>query len=148
MQYVKKLQGYAKLSTRLILVCIALLALCVNSCRSIPQTMQNQTQKRDSIITKTDSCYVYEKDSIYIDRGSDTIYVERVSMRYRDRLRCDTMIRSDTMIVSQLEMVEVEKEFNTLQKSLIGSGIVLWLICLIIITIFIYKIFRRVSKTA
>ena len=110
--------------------------------------MQNQTQKSDSIITKTDSCYVYEKDSIYIDRGSDTIYVERVSVRYRDRLRCDTMIRSDTMIVSQLEMVEVEKEFNTLQKSLIGSGIVLWLICLIIITIFIYKIFRRVSKTA
>lgn len=110
--------------------------------------MQNRIQKRDSIATKVDSCYIYEKDSIYIDRGGDTVYVERVSVRYRDRLKCDTMIRSDTVVVSQQETVEVEKELNTLQKSLMGSGAVLWLICLIIIITLIYKIFRRVSKTA
>lgn len=144
MQYEKKLQGFAKLLTKLTLVLTVLLALCVSSCKSIPQTMQNRRQSKDSIITKIDSCYIYEKDSIYIDRGDDTVYVERVCVRYRDRLRCDTMIRSDTIIVSQTETVEIEKEFNALQKSLMGSGAVLWLICLIIITIFLLKIFRRI----
>ena len=60
---------------------------------------------RDSLIvrTKLDSVYLYEKDSIFIKQKGDTVWLERWSIRYKDKL----IEKKDTAYINKVEIKEV-----------------------------------------
>ena len=60
---------------------------------------------RDSLIvcTKLDSVYLYEKDSIFIKQKGDTVFLERWSIRYKDKL----IEKKDTAYINKVEIKEV-----------------------------------------
>ena len=59
---------------------------------------------RDSLIvrTKVDSVYLYEKDSIFIKQKGDTVFFERWSIRYKDKL----IEKKDTAYINKVEIKE------------------------------------------
>ena len=60
---------------------------------------------RDSLIVRTtlDSVYLYEKDSIFIKQKGDTVFFERWSIRYKDKL----IEKKDTTYINKVEVKEV-----------------------------------------
>ena len=60
---------------------------------------------RDSLIvrTKLDSVYLYEKDSIFVKQKGDTVFFERWSIRYKDKL----IEKKDTAYINKVEVKEV-----------------------------------------
>ena len=76
---------------------------------------------RDSLIvrTKIDSVYLYEKDSIFIKQKGDTVFFERWSIRYKDKL----IEKKDTTYINKVEIKEVAvpAQLNWWQKWQIRS---------------------------
>ena len=76
---------------------------------------------RDSLIvrTKLDSIYLYEKDSIFIKQKGDTVWLERWSIRYKDKL----VEKKDTTYINKVEIKEVPvpAELNWWQRLQIRS---------------------------
>ena len=60
---------------------------------------------RDSLIvrTKLDSVYLYEKDSVFVKQKGDTVWLERWSIRYKDKL----IEKKDTTYINKVEIKEV-----------------------------------------
>lgn len=74
----------------------------------VPKIEKEYVEKivKDSIHT-TDSVLVYQKN--------DTIFLEKISIKYRDRLRVDTVAKIDS--VTTVKTVEVVEYVNQLTKS-------------------------------
>ena len=76
---------------------------------------------RDSLIvrTKLDSVYLYEKDSIFVKQKGDTVFFERWSIRYKDKL----IEKKDTTYINKVEVKEVAvpAQLNWWQKWQIRS---------------------------
>lgn len=82
-------------------IAVALSIALLQGCKTvdcIPEVVY-----RDSIRTeyKHDSIYRYERDSIFIKQTTDTVWVERYTIRYKDVLK----VQRDTVVLTQ----EVEK---------------------------------------
>lgn len=80
-------------------------------------------QKDTTYVSKIDSIYKYERDSVFVREKGDTVYkyVERV--RYRDRYKVDTLIKVkvDSVAVERIKEVKVEKPLSWWQKFRIGA---------------------------
>lgn len=88
-------------------IVICLLWLCLlNSCKTCE--CLPSVEYRDSIVTRYhhDTIQTYEKDSIFIHARGDTVWRERWSIRWRDKI----VERHDTIYQDrQTETVRVEK---------------------------------------
>ena len=75
-------------------------------------------QKDTTYVSKIDSVYKYERDSVFVREKGDTVYkyVERV--RYRDRYKVDTLIKVkvDSVAVDRIKEVKVEKPLSACQS--------------------------------
>lgn len=60
---------------------------------------------KDSLIVRTvlDSVYLYEKDSIFIKQKGDTVFFERWSIRYKDKI----IEKKDTTYIDKVQVKEV-----------------------------------------
>lgn len=80
-------------------------------------------QKDTTYVSKIDSIYKYERDSVFVREKGDTVYkyVERV--RYRDRYKVDTLIKVmvDSVTVERIKEVKVEKPLSWWQRAKIGA---------------------------
>lgn len=80
-------------------------------------------QKDTTYVSKIDSIYKYERDSVFVKEKGDTVYkyVERI--RYRDRYKVDTLVkvRVDSVSVERVKEVKVEKPLSWWQKFRIGA---------------------------
>lgn len=80
-------------------------------------------QKDTTYVSKIDSIYKYERDSVFVREKGDTVYkyVERV--RYRDRYKVDTLIKVmvDSVAVERIKEVKVEKPLSWWQRAKIGA---------------------------
>ena len=80
-------------------------------------------QKDTTYVSKIDSIYKYERDSVFVKEKGDTVYkyVERV--RYRDRYKVDTLIKVkvDSVAVERIKEVKAEKPLSWWQKAKIGA---------------------------
>lgn len=107
------------------------------SCRTIEYVPVHNT---DTLVINNyirDS--IKEKDSVYVYRNSDTIYIYREKLAYKDRLVHDTVIHTQT-IEKPVEVKKteyIEKELRWWEKSLMALGCLS--ILLIIIKIFKYE---------
>ena len=101
---------------------------------------------RDSLIvrTKLDSVYLYEKDSIFIKEKGDTVFFERWSIRYKDKI----VEKRDTAYINKVELKEVAvpAQLNWWQKWQMRSF--WWLFGLVAIIVWwqIIKIYFRLKK--
>lgn len=97
-------------------ICIAMwaiaiiLGLCLHSCKTVQPISTNTRNDSVKIEYRLDSVYLYERDSIYIDRyrSNDTIYLtkEKWLIRYKDKEVAvhDTIYRDR----EQIEVVQVK----------------------------------------
>ena len=103
--------------TRFIYTIIAILLLA--SCRTQKTTEKaTESVRTDTIVLfHTDTLYrslvrtdsIYTADTVRIREKGDTVHVERVSVRFRDRLLRDTIYRSrvDTLYESRTDTLRV-----------------------------------------
>lgn len=92
-----------------ITIAFALCCVMATSCRTQDCVPQIEYVKQDSIITriKIDSVSVIEKDSVFIDRAGDTIYLTRYKYVYKDRItnKVDTIYQDKVREVVQTERI-------------------------------------------
>ena len=95
---------------------------------------------RDSIVTRLqhDTIQTYEKDSIYIHQRGDTVYRERWSIRYRDKVveRHDTIYQSDNK--HDVEIREVIPDFYN------GCTWAFWILVVLLVIAAVIRILVRV----
>lgn len=107
----------------------------LTGCKTIHQ-QENTVEYRDRIEYRDhfvkDS--IYMRDSVFLYINGDTVYKEKYQILYKDRLRTDTVLVTDTLKLTKTEYVEVEKKVrNPLNLFLLGfSGLVSLVIVIII----------------
>lgn len=108
--------------TAYILTVFLMLALCSTGCRS-PQYIPYPVEKvvHDSVfVNRMSHDSVYRRDSIYVDRTGDTVYIYRDKYLYLYRDRTDTLFRDRVKTVR--EAYSVEKKLTWYQSALIFLG--------------------------
>lgn len=120
-------------------IVICLLWLCLlNSCKTCE--CLPSIEYRDSIVTRYyhDTIQTYEKDSVFIHARGDTVWRERWSIRWRDKI----VERHDTIYQDrQTETVRVEKVVPTFYRTCTRG---FWLILSILIVGAVGRILIRV----
>lgn len=122
---------------------VILFALLLTGCKA------QQPQVVEKIITKTEYIDRHHYDSIYIDkveyvdRGSDTIIIERVKTEYRYKLLTDSIevLRIDSIPYEVERIVKVNK-LNDYQKTMITLG---WLAVVIIALRLFWRIYKVIK---
>ena len=92
---------------------VTLLVLLMCGCRHIEQT--EVTHKADTLVQyiyKVDS--IKEKDSIFVSlvQKGCTIYQREYVYRWRDKIKTDTIVKTETKVQTEYIVKEVEKERN------------------------------------
>ena len=99
-------------------VLVVILLLCVISCRSV-QYVPVETVKHDSIyINKVQYDSIYNRDSVYLERAGDTVYLYKYKYIYKYKNLTDTMYVTKTDSIQIVYPVEVIKEKYRVPKSL------------------------------
>lgn len=98
------------------------------------------TEYRDSIVVRLqhDTIQTYEKDSIYIHQKGDTVFRERWSIRYRDKVvEChDTIYQAD-----QKHDVEVREVVPTYYK---GVSLAFWILVTLLVIATVVRVLIKV----
>ena len=101
---------------------------------------------RDSLIvrTKIDSVYLYEKDSIFIKQKGDTVFFERWSIKYKDKI----VEKRDTAYIHDMSIKEVPvpAQLNWWQRWQIRSFWWLFGVVAIVVAWQIIKLYFRLKK--
>ena len=101
---------------------------------------------RDSLIVRTtlDSVYLYEKDSIFVKQKGDTVWLERWSIRYKDKL----IEKKDTTYINNVEVKEVAvpAQLNWWQRFQIRSFWWLFGVVAIVVVWQVIKLYFRLKK--
>lgn len=101
---------------------------------------------KDSLIvrTKLDSVYLYEKDSIFIKQKGDTVFFERWSIRYKDKL----IEKKDTTYINNVEVKEVavHAQLNWWQRWQIRSFWWLFGVVAIFVVWQVIKLYFRLKR--
>jgi len=84
----------------------AVIVLLLSSCKAV--SVPVEVHKDSTLVQfRTDSVYIYNRDSIFIKEKGDTVFLERWSIRYRDK------VVKDTVQVSSTKEVPVEVKVPT-----------------------------------
>ena len=86
----------------IILILLSMLTSCSHKVRYITETVEVPKIQKE-YVNRVDSIYIKDVDSIYTDRyiKSDTVYIEKNRIKYRDRyaLHTDTLLKTDSIFV-------------------------------------------------
>ena len=92
-------------------VTFTLLCMIASGCSTRRCVPQIEYVTQDSIITRLriDSVQVIERDSVFIDRAGDTVYLTKYKYIYKDRItnQTDTIYQDRVNNVVQTERIEV-----------------------------------------
>ena len=136
-----------KLSDNIKVVIVTMLVglafvLLMSGCK--PCECLTSVEYRDSIVVRhqRDTIQYYNHDSIYVHEKGDTVWRERWSIRYRDRIveRVDTCYKTNTQ-----EVVRVEKYVPQYYKGvswafwILFAGIVLYVVARILVRVYLHK---------
>ena len=120
----------------LVALFLAMVSCKVQDC--IPETIV-----RDSIRVeqRLDSIYIFEKDSVFVKEGRDTIWVEKYITRYKDVLKVerDTIYQDNTIV--EVKEVEVEKPIAGITKWFAWIGAAFVVFYLVKIGLWVYRKF-------
>ena len=86
----------------IILILMSMLTSCSHKVRYVTQTVEIPKIQKE-YVNRVDSIYIKDVDSVYTDRyiKSDTVYIEKNKIKYRDRyaIHTDTILRTDSVFV-------------------------------------------------
>lgn len=84
------------------LILLSMLTSCSHKVRYVTQTVEIPKIQKE-FVNRVDSIYIKDIDSVYTDRyiKSDTVYIEKNRIKYRDRyaLHTDTVLQTDSIFV-------------------------------------------------
>lgn len=90
------------LGVGIILILMSMLTSCSHKVRYITETVEVPKIQKE-FVNRVDSVFIKDVDSIYTDRyiKSDTVYIEKNRIKYRDRyaLHTDTLLKTDSIFV-------------------------------------------------
>ena len=117
-------------------ICILTLASC-----SLGRKAINQEERRDSASVRTEFVWltksvhdsIYLRDSVFVEKKGDTIYLNKWCTQYRERLIHDTIIveTTDTLRIKEWQVKDVLKSpsfFMMWRAYIIGAGAILFII--------------------
>ena len=148
----------------IILILMSMLTSCSHKVRYITQTVEIPKIQKE-YVNRVDSIYIKDIDSIYTDRyiKSDTVYIEKNKIKYRDRyaLHTDTLLKTDSIfvplkydnpdLISEINKIKTdsavkEKIYNHTIK-MYRYVILIFVLCLILFNLNkIKKIFKWLIK--
>ena len=116
-------------------ICVLVMASC-----SLGRKTIKQEERRDSASVRTEFVWqvkqihdsIYLRDSVFVERKGDTIYLNKWRTQYRERLIHDTLIvtKADTLRIKEVANKEVVKSPSIFQmwKAYIIGAVVMLLI--------------------
>lgn len=119
-----------------LLVALGVALILAASCS--PRIIEHTTVQRDTVYkVRTDSVAVLQRDSVYIREKGDTVYIYKERLRYRDRVKVDTvrLVKVDSVTVERVKEVKVEKPLSWGQRLklrlfwgllILAAGLGLW----------------------
>lgn len=121
-------------------VIMAVFVIFLPSCS--PKIIEKVIVQHDTTkVVRVDSLWQYQKDSVFVKEKGDTVYQYVEHIRYRDRVKVDTLVRVkvDSVTVESIKKVEVEKPLSKCQSFKLRAF--WWLIC--IVAALLVWIFRK-----
>lgn len=122
-------------------VTFTLLCMIASGCSTQRCVPQVEYVKQDSIITrmKIDSVSVIERDSVFIDRAGDTVYLTRYKYIYKDRItnQTDTIYQDRVREVVQTETIRYTPAYYR------WCSWILWLIVIAALLYVAWRLFKR-----
>jgi len=103
----------------LILILIGLLTSCKTKYVTVPEIHQVVVEKHDTL-TSWDS--IYQKDSVYMWMQGDTIWKEKVIIKYRDRIVGKTVYRDSVKVDSVRVPYPVKESVSKFEKLRLRAG--------------------------
>ena len=86
----------------IILILLSMLTSCSHKVRYITETVEVPKIQKE-YVNRVDSVFIKDIDSVYTDRyiKSDTVYIEKNKIKYRDRyaIHTDTILRTDSVFI-------------------------------------------------
>lgn len=124
-----------------ITIAFALCCVMATSCKTQDCVPQIEYVKKDSIITriKTDSVSVIERDSVFVDKAGDTIYLTRYKYVYKDRItnKVDTIYQDKVREVVQTQTIRYVPTYYK------WCSWILWLIVIATLLYVAWRLFKR-----
>lgn len=100
-----------------LLIALGVALILAASCS--PRIIERATVQRDTVYkVRTDSVAVLQRDSVFIRERGDTVFIYKERLRYRDRVKIDTvrLVKVDSLTVERVKEVEVEKPLSLGQR--------------------------------
>lgn len=100
-----------------LLVALGVALILAASCS--PRIIEHTTVQRDTVYrVRTDSVAVLQRDSVFIRERGDTVFIYKERLRYRDRVKVDTvrLVKVDSLTVERVKEVKVEKPLSWGQR--------------------------------
>lgn len=121
-----------------------LLILIAASCS--PRIIEHVVVQRDTVkVVKVDSIWNYQHDSVFVKEKGDTVYKYVEHIRYRDRVKVDTLIkvRVDSVAVERVKEVKVAQPLSGWKKFQIGA---FWWLAAAALALLIWTLRKPIMK--
>lgn len=121
-----------------------LLILIAASCS--PRIIEHVVVQRDTLkVVKVDSIWNYQHDSVFVKEKGDTVYKYVEHIRYRDRVKVDTLIkvRVDSVAVERVKEVKVAQPLSGWKKFQIGA---FWWLAAAALALLIWTLRKPIMK--
>lgn len=103
---------------------IVLSSVSCGSKKPATTTATAESRSSNNFERKIDSIFIYIHDSVFVKVGADTVWKERYKTIYRDKVKIDTVVKIDSVMVDTLVTETVETNvLRWWQKWLIYAGI-------------------------
>ena len=115
----------------LVLIIFYVVAIIVDGCS--PRIIEHTIVQHDTTkVVKVDSVWKYERDSVFVKEKGDTVYKYVEHIRYRDRVKVDTLVKVkvDSVVVERVKEVKVEKSLSWWKSFKIG--VFWWLVAAVV----------------
>lgn len=131
-----------KMSKYFALAAIFLLTLVMGCTKKIYVPVENMTSRTDTLVEYVNvENNIYSADSVVIETRGDTVFKDAWRIRYRDRMKTDTIVRvkCDTI---RLERV-VNQGVSSESESNRWLGIVPWVLAAVMVIIIVIILVKR-----
>ena len=121
-----------------------LLILIAASCS--PRIIEHVVVQRDTVkVVKVDSIWNYQHDSVFVKEKGDTVYKYVEHIRYRDRVKVDTLIkvRVDSVAIERVKEVKVAQPLSGWKKFQIGA---FWWLAAAALALLIWTLRKPIMK--
>jgi len=122
-------------------ILILIVILLLTSCKSVEYVTVEKVKTDTTYITKQQRDSIWLHDSIHVKERGDTMLIERWHTKYIEKVTHDTtyVATHDTIPQPYPVIKEVEKKLSTIQKSLMGIGLISLMALVVVIALWLKK---------